>query len=104
METSTNPQLVTLTGIPLRQTLNESDKEFYHAALADPAGKASIVLAFTGDEIDKAIKAHPEHLRVYQRYHSPFKGWDQPDATLYVRDDFPATSPAPDATQPSTTR
>jgi hypothetical protein len=94
MDTSTFPSLVPHAGLTYRQTLNESDKEFYHAALAAPAAKADIVLAFTGDEIDKAIHAHPEHLRVYQRFHSPFKGWDQPDATIYITDTFPA-APAP---------
>ena len=37
MNTSVYPELVALTGIPLRQTINESDKEFYRDALAAPA-------------------------------------------------------------------
>ena len=49
METSVYPQLVALTGIPLRQTINESDEQFYTAALAAPATHAAIVLAFDGD-------------------------------------------------------
>ena len=44
------------TGIPLRQTINESDKEFYQAALAAPAAHAAVVLAFDGDEIDRAVQ------------------------------------------------
>ena len=62
MKTSVYPHLVAFTGIPLRQTINESDKEFYSAALAAPATHAAIVLAFDGDEIDRAVKAHPAGL------------------------------------------
>jgi len=60
MDTSTYPNLVAFTGIPLRQTINEGDLEIYHAALAAPAAHASIVLAFDGDDIDRAVKAHPK--------------------------------------------
>lgn len=80
METSVYPQLVTLSGIPLRQTINESDKQFYLAALAAPAAHAAIVLAFDGDEIDKAVHAHPQGLTAVQRFTCP----GQPSATLYV--------------------
>jgi hypothetical protein len=89
MDTSIFPSLVPNAGLTYRQTINESDKEFYWAALGDPAAHATIILAFAGDDIDKAIHAHPQHLRVFQRFHSPYKGWDQADATLYVTDTFP---------------
>ena len=96
MNTSMFPSVVPNAGLTYRQTINESDKEFYWAALGAPAAHASIVLAFAGDDIDKAVKAHPEHLRVFQRFHSPSKGWDQLDATLYVADTFPlADLPSP---------
>jgi len=49
---------------PLRQTINESDKELYRAALAEPAQHAAIVLAFDGDAIDDAVKAHPTDSRL----------------------------------------
>lgn len=89
MDTSTFPSIVPNAGLTYRQTINESDKEFYWAALGAPAAHASIILAFAGDDIDKAVKAHPEHLRVYRRFHSPSTGWDQLDATIYVTDTFP---------------
>ena len=57
------PEIVSLTGIPLRQTLNESDKQYFWAALAAPAAHAAIVLAFDGDQVDRAVKAHPQGLR-----------------------------------------
>ncbi len=90
METSVYPQLVTLTGIPLRQTINESDKQFYQAALAAPAAHASIVLAFDGDEIDHAVRAHPVGLTAVQRFTAP----GQPSATIYVSN-APALNKAP---------
>jgi 4-amino-4-deoxy-L-arabinose transferase-like glycosyltransferase len=98
MNTSMYPSFISHSGLTYSQTVNESDKEWYWAALGAPAAHADIVLAFAGDEIDKAVHAHPEHLRVYQRFHSPNQGWDQADATLYLSDTFPAaglTPPSP---------
>ena len=69
-----------MTGIPLRQTINESDRDVYQDALAAPAEHAALVLAFAGDEVDQAVKAHPEGLRVVARFDTK----DQPEATLYV--------------------
>jgi hypothetical protein len=82
MDTSRYPQIVALSGIPLRQTINESDKEFYREALASPATHAALVLAFEGDEIAQAVKNHPEGLREVDRFTAP----GQPPGTLYVSD------------------
>jgi hypothetical protein len=46
-----------------------------------------LVLAFDGDEVDRAARAHPSGLSAYRRFSAPF----QPSATLYV-------SGTPDAT------
>jgi hypothetical protein len=80
MDTSVYPQIVAFTGIPLRQTINESDKEYYHAALAAPAQHAELVLAFDGDEVDRAVHVHPQGLEQVRRFSAPW----QPAATLYV--------------------
>ena len=85
MDTSVFPQLVALTGIPLRQTINESDKEFYRDSLVSPATHAAIVLAFDGDEIDEAVHAHSSGLRAIQRFNAP----GQPSGTIYVSDTPP---------------
>jgi hypothetical protein len=82
MDTSIDPEIVALTGIPLRQTINESDLEVYRDALATPATHAAIVLAYDGDEIDRAVHDHPAGLTVYRR----FSAHDQPTITLYVSD------------------
>ncbi len=82
MDTSVYPRLVTLTGISFRQTINESDKQFYTAALAAPSTHAAIVLAFDGDAIDRAVKAHPDGLTLVRRFN--FHG--QPSAAVYVSD------------------
>ncbi len=89
METSVYPNLVAFTGIPLRQTLNESDKEYFSAALAAPATHAAIVVAFDRDEIDQAVKAHPDGLHVFRRFDAPW----QPSGTVYVSDTPPASKP-----------
>jgi hypothetical protein len=80
METSVDPEIVALTGIPLRQTINEADLVIWDAALNAPAAHAAIVLAFDGDAVDDAVKAHPDGLTAVERFTS--KG--QPPGTLYV--------------------
>jgi hypothetical protein len=82
MNTSVHPELVAFTGIPLRQTINESDQAIYRDALAAPASHAAIVLAFDGDEIDRAVKAHPQGLIPVGRYTA--RG--EPSGTIYVSD------------------
>ena len=82
MNTSVYPQIVAFSGVRLRQTINESDMEFYQAALAAPATHAAIVVGFDGDEIDRAVQAHPEGLTEVQRF--SMKGL--PAATIYVSD------------------
>jgi len=79
METSVFPSLVARTGIPFRQTINEADLEVFENALEAPAANAALVLAFDGDAVDRAVKAHPEGLRVVRR----FEWREQPPATLY---------------------
>jgi hypothetical protein len=82
MNTSVHPEFVMFSGIPLRQTINESDKEFYQAALAEPAKHAAVVLAFEGDDIDRAVQAHPEGLTLVRRFASQW----QPAGAIYVSD------------------
>jgi hypothetical protein len=82
MNTSVFPELVAFTGITLRQTINESDKEFYQAALAAPAAHADLVLAFDGDQIDLAVKAHPQGLTQLRC----FTTYGQPAGTIYTSD------------------
>ena len=99
MNTSLYPEIVAFTGIPLRQTINESDLEIWRAALLAPASHAAIVVAFEGDEVDRAVKDHPEGLAVAGR----FTAENQPTATIYISTaDFqgtpytPAVTPSPD--------
>jgi 4-amino-4-deoxy-L-arabinose transferase-like glycosyltransferase len=80
--TSIDPEIIALTGIPLRQTINESDLEIYRDALTAPAAHAALVLAFDGDEVDSAVRSHPAGLTVYRRFSAP----GQPSATIYVSD------------------
>lgn len=80
MNTSIYPEIVSLTGIPLRQTINESDFGIFRAALAAPSTHAAVIVAFDGDEIDRAVKDHPESLDVAGR----FTARGQPSATVYL--------------------
>ncbi|MGD1107182.1 MAG: hypothetical protein ABR865_09060 [Terracidiphilus sp.] len=80
MNTSTYPEIVSLTGISLRQTINESDLEIFRSALAAPATHAAIIVAFDGDEVDKAVKADLPDLTLMGR----FTAENQPSAAIYV--------------------
>ncbi len=82
MDTSIDPEIVALTGISLRQTINESDLGIYRDALNAPASHAALILAYDGDEIDGAVRNHPAGLSVYRRFSAP----GQPSITLYVSD------------------
>ena len=49
-------------GIPLRQTVNEEDRDSWQAALKAPAQHAAFVIAIAGDAVSKAVEEHPEGL------------------------------------------
>ncbi|MDE1177823.1 MAG: glycosyltransferase family 39 protein [Edaphobacter sp.] len=49
-------------GIPLKQTLSETDYDSWKAALAAPAEHAAYVVAMDGDPVAAAVKAHPDGL------------------------------------------
>jgi hypothetical protein len=91
MNTSTYPEIVAFTGIPLRQTINESDLALWRAALEAPASHAAIVVAFDGDEVDRAVKAHPEGFAVAGH----FTAANQPSATVYFSTAVFHRSPQP---------
>ncbi len=95
MNTSLYPEIVAFTGIPLRQTINESDLEIWRAALLAPASHAAIVVAFEGDEVDRAVKDHPEGLAIAGRCTAE----NQPTATIYISTaDFQGTPYTPAVT------
>ena len=95
MVTSVYPEIVALSGIRLKQTINEGDSELWRAALEDPAKYAAVVLAFDGDAVAQAVQAHPEGLRVVRR----FKTQGQPAGTLYVSDTWQSTESSTARTQ-----
>jgi hypothetical protein len=80
MNTSMYPEIVAFTGITLRQTINEGDLGIYYSALDDPAAHAAIVVAFDGDEIDTAVKAHRADFTLI----ASFAAKNQPSAAIYA--------------------
>ena len=99
MNTSAYPELVSLAGIPLRQTINESDLEIFRVALAAPASDAGVIVTFEGDDVDRAVKARPQDLAVAAR----FTANTQPPATIYFSTKWMDQSPfmkLPDITGP----
>ncbi len=91
MNTSVYPELVSLTGIPLSQTINEGDLEIFRAALASPSTHAAIVVAFDGDDVDRAVKAHPAGLEIA----GSFTAKGQPNASVYFATAWFDHSPRP---------
>jgi hypothetical protein len=87
--TSFDPIIIARTGIPLRQTINESDLWIWDTALASPASHAEFILAFDGDDVDRAVRLRPEHLTVVQRFTAPW----QPGATIYASDSPSSAAP-----------
>ncbi len=79
-------------GIPLRQTINESDYDSWHAALQAPADHAAFVVALSGDTVSKAVEEHPEGLQEL----TILCGTGQPCARIYQSEHFPAAGPAGD--------
>ncbi|ADW69843.1 ArnT family glycosyltransferase [Granulicella tundricola] len=59
METGSFVGALQKAGIPLKQTLTPSD---YYKGLTTPAEKAAYVISFAGDDVAKAVTAHPEGL------------------------------------------
>jgi len=80
-------------GIPLRQTINESDYDSWHAALEAPAEHAAYIVALQGDAVAKAVAEHPEGLQEL----SILCGTGQPCARIYQSDRY--KQPAPGATR-----
>ncbi|HTH53431.1 MAG TPA: glycosyltransferase family 39 protein [Edaphobacter sp.] len=49
-------------GIPLKQTISETDRDSWNAALAAPAQHAAYVIAIDKDPVEAAVQKHPEDL------------------------------------------
>ena len=73
-------------GIPLRQTINESDYDSWHAALQAPAEHAAYVVALEGDSVAKAVEEHPEGLQEL----TILCGTGQPCARVYQSESYGA--------------
>ena len=75
-------------GIPLRQTINETDWDSWHAALEDPSRHAAFIVAFEGDAVAKAVAEHPDGLLEV----TIISGTGQRRAHIYQSQRFDATS------------
>jgi hypothetical protein len=73
-------------GLALRQTINESDYDSWHAALEAPAEHAAYVIAFEGDAVSKAVEEHPEGLQEL----TILCGTGQPCARVYQSESYAA--------------
>ena len=62
MYTSAHIGAIQQAGLPLRQILNEGDRDSFNAALAAPAQHAAYVIAIAGDPVSEAVQQHPTGL------------------------------------------
>ncbi len=62
MDTSAHIGAIQQAGLPLRQILDNGDRDTFNAALASPATHAAYIIAIAGDPVSQAIHLHPEHL------------------------------------------
>jgi hypothetical protein len=62
MENSGHVGALQKAGIPLKQTIGPGDWYAWHAGMQTPAEAAQYVVAVAGDEVSKAVAAHPEGL------------------------------------------
>jgi hypothetical protein len=76
-------------GIPLRQTVNETDYDSWHTALQAPADHAEFVVAFEGDAVAKAVAEHPEGLQEL----TILCGTGQPCARVYESERYAKSNP-----------
>jgi hypothetical protein len=63
MDCSAHPGAVQMAGIPFRRVLRESNPVYWEIALTQPARSADYVVAITGDDVSRAVRLFPEHLR-----------------------------------------
>jgi 4-amino-4-deoxy-L-arabinose transferase-like glycosyltransferase len=77
--------------MPLRQTLNEGDRDSWKATLAAPAEHAAYVIAIAGDQVANAVAEHPEGLTEL----SILCTTGQPCARIYKSDRFVPSSAPP---------
>src|ERR1700761_7860640 len=64
MRVSSDVGALQQAGIPLRRTINEGDYLLWQHALADPARRASAVVAVDGDAVAQAVQSHPQDLQL----------------------------------------
>ena len=82
METGNYVGALQRAGIPLARTINEAGYYGWREAVADPAGHAAFVVAFEGDSVDAAVKAHPAGLTEL----TVLRTTGQPAARIYRSD------------------
>jgi hypothetical protein len=90
MSTSDHVGALQDAGIPLKQTLNDGDRDSWNAALADPAGHAAFVVAIAGDAVSKAVAEHPDGLKELTILCTT----GQPCARIYESERLPPTPPS----------
>lgn len=64
---------------PLRRTVNETSKQDWERALADPSTAADYVIAFAGDPVERAVRQHPEGLQAMGK----IEAGGEPPGTIY---------------------
>jgi hypothetical protein len=74
-----HPGAVQMAGIPFRRVLRESNPPSWEIALTRPAQSADYIIAFPGDEVDRAVRLFPQGLEPVATIGTPLR----PKAVIY---------------------
>jgi hypothetical protein len=79
MDCGAHSGAVQAAGIPFRRVLRESNPPLWEIALSHPAESADYIIAFPNDDVYRAVRLFPEHLKLVTTIATP----DGPKAFLY---------------------
>jgi hypothetical protein len=79
MDCGAHPGAIQMAGIHFRRVLRESNPPFWEVALTQPAQSADYIIAFPGDDVDRAVHRFPQRLEPVATIGTP----SRPKALIY---------------------
>lgn len=79
MNCGAHPGAMQMAGIPFRRMLRESNPPYWEEALTQPARSADYIIAFPGDDVDRAVHRFPKGLEPIATIGTPLR----PKAVIY---------------------
>jgi hypothetical protein len=79
MNCGAHPGAIQMAGIHFRRVLRESNPPYWEVALTQPARSADYIIAFPGDDVDRAVRRFPQGLGAVATIGTP----SRPMALIY---------------------